>query len=88
MQARQAHLISPHTRAAIVKKVGENKPWKGTRLGVRIEIQHARQLNFTKNRIQWRARINHQWFDGHAETIWNAVQEIETQAAKMKAAVN
>jgi hypothetical protein len=73
-------LITPHTRGQMQKKIQQNKPWKGTRGGVRIEIQHATQLNFSKNRIEWRARIEKEWISGHSPTVWDAVQEIEAEA--------
>jgi len=77
-------LISPHTRGIITRKVGEGKQWRGTRLGFRIEIQQARQLNFSRNRIEWRARrIPGDWTTGHAPTVWEAVQEIEQYAASL-----
>jgi hypothetical protein len=80
--------ISPHTRGIMTRKVADGKQWRGTRNGIRIEIQKAKQMNFTRNRIEWRARINGDWHNGHAETVWEAVRDIEAAAARIAAATD
>ena len=85
--ARRAYLITPATRSAIHRKISANKTWRGTRHGIRMEIEHARQLSFTKNRIHWRARISKgNWIEGHSPSVWDAIEEIETAAGRQSAA--
>lgn len=74
--------ITATTRAQISRKVSQDKPWKGTRFGVRIEIERTK-LTFSRNPIAWRARFSGNWQEGHAPTVWDAVQEIQTAAARI-----
>ena len=52
------------------------------RKGVHIEITLSRQPNLGGNRIKWRARIQKIWKQGKAGTVFDAIEEIELEAAK------
>jgi hypothetical protein len=67
--------ITPHTRNAITLRIAKKKIWKGTRQGIRMEIQHSDG----RHPIKWKALIHDGWVIGDTSTVWQAVVEIEQQ---------
>jgi hypothetical protein len=64
-----------------MRKIQDRKTWRGTRHGFRIEIEHESQLNFSRNPIRWKIRLDSGWLTGHSPTVWEAVQDLESAAA-------
>lgn len=74
-------LVSPLTRADIVGTLALTGKWHGRRAGVKMEFFTFKTIGKDENPIQWRARIDKVWRNGSSPTVFDAVLEIERQAA-------
>lgn len=80
---RRRRIVTPHTRSLIYRaiKIAPHR-WKGTRHGVKIELQVMSQRTLDDEAVTWHARINKQWQSGRSKTIHDAIETIEHEAAK------
>ena len=81
---RSKVLFSQMARARITHRLHQVKKWKGTRSGVRVEFTLSDQPTLTGDRVMWRARFrgSASWKQGSAGTVWDAIGQIEKEAAK------
>jgi hypothetical protein len=85
---RRRDLVSHHTRAAIMRAMEDAGEWAGRRKEVKIELHYDNFYTgeqgpglMARVRVSWRARIAGQWQTGKAETVYEAIREIEERAA-------
>lgn len=80
---RRRQLVTPHTRSLIYRavKIAPHQ-WHGTRHGVKMRIQIISQRTLDDEAVVWHARINKQWQSGRSQTVRDAIDAIEIEAAK------
>jgi hypothetical protein len=82
-QFRESGLITPHTRSLIYRAIGATGEWRGERRGVTMRIQLLNQPElFRGSRVHWRARFQNVWISSFADTIRDAIDDIEDRAKK------
>jgi hypothetical protein len=77
-------LISPLQRARIASVLYTRQEWKGTRQGVRITFLMHRGKH---RRIEWLARIKKRQGAGRADTLFEAILNLEAFVAENAAIV-
>jgi hypothetical protein len=89
--SRRRQIVTPHTKSLIYQSCGRTHHWKGTRRGVKIQIQVTDQPDLNQNRVVWSAIVgtlhagNRRIHRGKAQDIHAAIEEIEHAAARPNA---
>lgn len=72
-------LVTPASRAEIIRAVRACGWWKGHRAGVHIELCLTDQPDLSGNRLQWKASKNRKRYAGQAINVFDALESITSQ---------